>query len=234
MTKSVVHILTISCLAVGLAACARVRETKTDALKVELGEAKSASIEMRMSAGELSIQGGAGALAEGSFTYDVPRWKPEVDYHVFNNQGRLSIEQRRRVGVFFGHQENRWDIRLNNAVPLELKLKFGAGEGNLDLRGLSLTSLGIDMGVGSLKLDLSGERKENLDVRIKGGVGEGTIYLPEGVGVRAKVKGGIGSVHAGSMHKDGEVYTNDAYGKTTVSINISVEAGIGSIHLKMR
>jgi hypothetical protein len=232
--KSVHYIGIISLLGVGLTACVRAGETRTDALKIDLGEAKSAVVEMRMSAGELSIQGGAQALAEGTFTYTVNRWKPEVDYHVFNNQGRLSIEQRRRGVLFFGRQENKWDLRINDRVPLEFKLKFGAGEGNLDFRGLSLTSLGIDMGVGELKLDLSGERKENLDVRIKGGVGEGTIYLPEGVGVRAKVKGGIGSVHAGSMHKDGDVYTNDAYGKTAVSINLSVEAGIGSINLKLR
>jgi hypothetical protein len=234
MTKTAYHIVIIGLFVLGLAACEQVGEKRTDPLKIDLGEAKSVVVNLRMSAGELTMQGGAQALAEGSFTYNVERWKPRVDYQVSGDRGRLSIEQRKRSGITFGDNKNRWDIRLTDQVPLELKIKFGAGEGDLDLRGLNLKSLEINMGVGELKLDLSGERKENLDVRIDGGIGEGTIYLPENIGVRVKVNGGIGSVNAGTLHKSDHHYTNDAYGKAPVTINIDVEAGIGSINLRTR
>jgi len=234
MSKTAFHIMIVGLFVFGLAACEDVGETRTESLKVDLGEAHSVAVNLRMSAGELTIQGGAQALADGSFTYNVERWKPKVDYQVSGDRGRLSIEQRKRAGITFGNNKNRWDIRLNDQVPLELKLKFGAGEGHLDLRGLNIKSLDVNMGVGSLKLDLSGERKENLDVRIDGGIGEGTIYLPENIGVRVKVNGGIGSVNAGSLHKNDHVYTNEAYGKTPVTIDVDVEAGIGSINLKLR
>jgi predicted membrane protein len=90
------------------------------------------------------------------------------------------------------------------------------------------------MGVGELKLDLSGERKQNLEVKIDGGIGHGTIYLPETIGVRVKVEGGIGSVDSHSLAKTGDYYTNEAYGKTDVTLDIQVEAGIGSIDLRLK
>ena len=33
-----------------------------------------------MGAGELTIASGTSKLAEGTFTYNVPEWKPVVDY----------------------------------------------------------------------------------------------------------------------------------------------------------
>ncbi|MEE9389730.1 MAG: LiaF domain-containing protein, partial [Candidatus Aminicenantaceae bacterium] len=105
---------------------------------------------------------------------------------------------------------------------------------NLDLRGLILNSLDIDMGVGELTVDLSGEQKQSFDVSVDGGVGSATIYLPIDVGVRVEVDGGIGSVNAKSMIKDRGVYINDAYGKTEVTIDVEVDAGIGSIDLILR
>ena len=68
---------------------------------------------------------------------------------------------------------------------------------------------------------------------INGGVGSGTIYLPADVGVRAKVQGGIGSVNVRGLSKQGGVYTNDAYGKSPVTIDIDINAGIGSLDLRV-
>jgi len=67
-----------------------------------------------------------------------------------------------------------------------------------------------------------------------GGIGSGILYLPENIGVRVHVDGGIGSISAKGMNKDGKVYTNDAYGNTDVSIDIDVDAGIGSIDLILK
>jgi hypothetical protein len=49
-----------------------------------------------------------------------------------------------------------------------------------------------------------------------------------------EVEGGIGSVDASFLNKNGNIYTNDAYGKTPVSLDIRIEAGIGSIDLITR
>jgi len=218
----------------GIAACERIGELKTETQTIQLGEAKSAEVGIRMAAGELFLQGGAQALMEGSFTSNVERWIPKIDYHLFANKGILRVEQHKGSRIALGNSENRWDIHLSNEIPIELNVNLGAGESKLNLQGMSLKSLDIDMGVGELTLDLSGEHKQNLGVKIDGGVGSGTIYLPENVGVRVKVDGGLGSVHADGFAKSENVYINDAYGKSNVSLDLRIEAGIGSIDLKLK
>jgi len=185
-------------------------------------------------AGEFSLEGGARDLMEGYFEYNVDQWKPEVDYFVSGQKGRLTVEQTGRTGIPLGDSKNRWDVNLSQDVPIDLKIDLGAGEGHLDLRGLDLRDLDIDMGVGELTVDLTGDLKENLKVNIDGGIGSATIYLSEDVGVRVKVDGGIGSVDARGLHKNDHTYTNDAYGESEISINIEIDAGIGSIDLRLK
>lgn len=219
---------------VGIAACETATEPEVKIQKVGLREADFVEVDIHMGAGELNLEGGAADLMEGTFRYNVERWTPEVDYQVFNKQGKLSIRQRKKHGLHLGRTENTWDIRLNNHVPMDMAINLGAGSSDLDLRELSIRRLDVDMGVGELSLDLSGERKEDLNAKIEGGIGHGTIYLPENIGIRAEIKGGIGSIHAPGFHKDGHIYTNDAYGKTAASIGLRIEAGIGSIELRLR
>jgi len=227
----IVKILILTLLIGAVAVCVKVGELREESRSVQLGEAESVELELKMGSGELRLQGGAGELMEGTFSYNVDRWKPEVDYHVFGKKGMLSVEQGKASGMPVGKAENRWDIRLSNEVPIDLGIDFGAGEGKLDLRGLRLESLDINMGVGDLTIDLSGKHSHSLRVTIDGGVGSGTIYLPRNIGVRVKVDGGIGSVDAEGLNKTGHVYTNDEFGKTDVSIDVKVSAGIGSIDL---
>jgi predicted membrane protein len=171
---------------------------------------------------------------EGYFEYNVDEWKPDVDYFVSGQKGRLIVKQTGRTGIPIGNSKNNWDVTLSSDVPIDLRLDFGAGEGHLDLRGIDIRDLDIDMGVGELTVDLTGELRENLKVNIDGGIGSATIYLSEDVGVRVKVDGGIGSVDARGMHKNDHTYTNDAYGKTDITINIEIDAGIGSIDLRLK
>jgi hypothetical protein len=232
--KNTLKILILSLTIISLGACVGVGDLTEDTQTVQLGEAKSVELSLHMGSGELELRGGARVLMEGSFIYNVERWKPEVNYSVFEKRGTLRIRQGKTRGVPMGNTKNIWDIRLTNDVPLEINIDFGAGKGTIDLRGLILESIDIDMGVGELDVDLSGERKESLRVKIDGGIGSATVYLPEDIGVHVKVDKGIGSVHAGELNKSGNEFTNEAYGKTDVTIKVEIEAGIGSIDLRLK
>lgn len=83
-----------------------------------------------------------------------------------------------------------------------------------------------------MDLDLTGERKGNLQAEIHGGVGSAKIRLPRDVGVRVHASGGIGSLETGGLKRDGDAYINDAYGKTAATITMNVEGGIGEIRLE--
>ena len=234
LSQKIKAILIVTLLLGSISACVEVGELREDYHAIKLEKAQVVEARFKMSAGELSIQGGAKDLMEGYFEYNVDEWKPDVDYSVSGRRGRLIVRQTGRTGIPIGDSKNRWDVTLGRDVPIDLRLDFGAGESHLDLRGIDIRDVDIDMGVGELTLDLTGELKEDLKVNIDGGIGSATIYLSEFVGVRVKVDGGIGSVDARGMNKNDHTYTNDAYGETDITIYIEIDAGIGSIDLRLK
>jgi hypothetical protein len=220
-------------LALAFAGCEDIGDLTTESKTVEAAGAESAEVNLKMGAGELRVSGGARALLEAEFTYRSRRRPPEVDYHVAAGRGVLTVRNPRSGGPHFGSSKNEWDVRLNGGIPIKLEIDLGAGESRLDLSELDLRALTIDMGVGEMRLDLRGHYAQDLDVSIDGGIGSGTIYLPGNAGVRVRVDGGIGSVHAPEFTKSGHVYTNGAYGKAPLTIDVNVDAGIGSIDLRL-
>lgn len=226
-------LIILGCAALALVGCEDMGNLTIDTKTVEAAGAESIGVNLKMGAGELRVSGGAQALMEAEFTYRNRRRAPEVDYRVSGTKGILTVRHRRSSGPFLGSSKNEWDIRLNSGIPVKLEIDIGAGESRLDLSEIDLRALTIDMGVGEMKLDLRGKHERNLDVSIDGGVGSGKIYLPREVGVRVRVDGGIGSVHAPKFTKSGHAYTNDVYGKAPVTIDVSVDAGIGSIDLRL-
>jgi hypothetical protein len=215
-------------------ACVGVGEREVHTQIIELGSADNAIVELAIGAGELEVHGGARELMEATFTYNVNKWKPKINHRLDGEEAVLKVRQGKAEGIPLGDTENRWDISLNQTVPMDLRIDMGAGKATLDLRDIRLNDLDIEGGVGELILDLSGERGQDLDVDIEGGIGSATITLPEELGVRIRVDGGIGSVDAFGLYKDGHVYTNETYGNSEVEINIQIDVGIGSIELKTR
>jgi hypothetical protein len=60
----------------------QVGKMQHDSKSVDPKNAQSARAELRMGAGELNLTGGADALMEGEFSYNVSDWKPKVSYDV--------------------------------------------------------------------------------------------------------------------------------------------------------
>jgi hypothetical protein len=204
--------------------------TKHTTKIVEPQRAKSARAKLEMSAGQLTINGGSANLLEADFSFSDSYDEPRVEYNVAEGVGQLTVSQDSR-SVHIGHSENDWSLHFSKDVPLELKIDMGAGQGNLHLRDVPLTRLDLNIGAGLVDVDLTGDRKTDLTADIEGGVGQANIRLPKNVGVIVHASGGIGSIDAhGLKHEDG-TYTNDAYGKTPVTIRLKVEGGIGEIVL---
>lgn len=202
-------------------------ETKS----VESQSSTSVVAHLEMPSGELELSGGSQRLLDADFTYTENEGTPNVSFHPSSSSGDLEITQH-GGGVHIGRDENRWDLKLSNNLPMELNLNMGAGEGDLHLNDLQITRLEIHMGAGELNLDLSGSgRKNNLTGEIHGGAGEATIRLPRDIGVQVRASGGLGSISADGLHENGDEYTNDAWGKSPVSIRLNVEGGVGSINL---
>ncbi len=233
LAVTAVLILATGCINIG---SYDVGPTQTETQTVEQGSAETLTAEINMGVGQLEIDGGAAELVEAEFTYNIETWKPELEYDVRGDNGRLSINQPDSGeinAIPTNNIEYNWDIRFNDDIPTDLSINLGAGEGILDLNGLHLTDLNIEVGAGETQIDLSGDWPESFDVNVSGGVGATEIILPDNVGVRVKPTTGIGNLEVFGLVRNGDVYTNDLYGQADVELDINVSSGIGEITLRI-
>lgn len=197
---------------------------------IDLQGATSVTAKIDMGAGQLNVNNGSSHLVDADFSYDQDSGTPRMDYSVSGTNGNLDISQHENGGVHLGRNENTWTVRFGE-IPLDLNVDMGAGQGDLNLRGINLTRLKVEMGAGQINLDLTGERKQSFDVDVQGGVGEARIRLPHEVAVEIRADGGIGSIDTQGLHKEAGRWVNDAWGKSPTTIHMNVEGGIGEIRL---
>ncbi len=86
--------------------------------------------------------------------------------------------------------------------------------------------------MGELTLNLTGERTANLRAALNGGIGDLNLVLPRKMSVRVKVSG-LGGFNSAGFRKQGDYYVNDAYGKTTHSLDITVNGGLGDLEITL-
>ncbi len=205
--------------------------TEHETRSVDLDKAEMARVNLRMGAGDLTINGGAQKFVDADFTYNVPSWKPDFRYTNTGVRGDLTIEQPSSSSTHGGNTKYNWDLKFNDGVPLDMTIRFGAGEAHLNLGSLSLRSLNVEMGVGELQLDLRGHPARSYDVVVRGGVGEATIHLPNDAGIEAEAHGGIGGISAKGLRQENGRYVNDALETAKTKIHLNISGGIGAINL---
>ncbi|HUI39200.1 MAG TPA: toast rack family protein [Candidatus Nitrosotalea sp.] len=200
-----------------------------DSFHLDRDRAEVVNVRLNMGAGKLQVGSGTEKLLQAYFTYNVPAWKPVVRYE----SGTLTIDQGKTGHVNWspGQIKYEWDLRFGRDAALDFDVNFGAGEAQLDLGSLNLRSVKVQMGVGSLNLDLRGRPQHDYDVHIHGGIGEAVVRLPSSAGVYANARGGIGEIKARGLTKQGDHWENDAYGTAKVNVHVDVEGGIGSVTL---
>jgi hypothetical protein len=223
----------VAALLAGCSSRARVGTLRSESQSVELGDAKSVDVEINFGAGDLKVTGGAKKLLEADFTYNVDKLKPEVKY----TDGTLVLSQPENEGLpdlrGIADFRNEWGLRLKDEVPMDLRLEMGAGSSDLQLAGLSLTGLDITLGAGKSTIDLSSDWVRDVDIAINTGAADVTVRLPGDVGVRVEVEAGPHTIDAPDLTQDGNVYTNDAYGNSNVTLHVNVKAGIGRVNLEL-
>lgn len=228
------------------------KETRT----VEVGDAEQVRVYIKMGTGELKVNHGAETLMRGNFTYNVADWKPEVDYTVTDGSGRLNIRQPSSEQISIRSDiRYTWDLKFSEEIPLDMRIECGAGNGEIKLGQLNVTRvdaklsagdfvidlsgnqslehLELDMGAGDITVDLTGDWEQNVEVYIQGGIGKTTLRLPKDIGVRVIVNKAIGRIDTQGLTRDGDVYVNNAYGVSPVTVEINIQSGIGQTTLEV-
>jgi hypothetical protein len=197
---------------------------------IERDASESGHVNLKIGAGDLKVSSGTDKFMRAYFTYNVPQWKPDVRYSTSGGVANLDIEQP-SSNAHFGNTKYDWDVRLNDQIPIDLDVHFGAGQAQLDLGGLNLRRVNVEMGVGQVQMDLRGAPKHDYNVSVQGGVGEAELKLPKDVGIEATASGGIGEISVRGLNKEGGRWVNDAFKGPGVKLRVQVTGGVGAIHL---
>lgn len=205
--------------------------TQHETRSIPLDKSELIRVDIKMGAGELTVRRGSVNLLDAAFDYNVPRWKPIVNYRSTGVRSDLEISQPSESGGF-GNTEYKWDLQLNDSVLVDVVAKLGAGEAKMNLGELNLRSVDMNIGVGEVTLDLRGRiPARSYDVRINGGVGQANVYLPRDVAIYATAQGGLGEINVSGLEQRGNHWVNASKLDSPVTIRVDVKGGIGEIRL---
>jgi hypothetical protein len=191
----------------------------TEQFSEPIGQAESAEIELDLSIGPATVY----ALEDKDMLLDAEITHiGEIVFSVSGNVEKKVRLDEEQVNFdagwldFFNQDNLEWDIGITSFIPVSLEIIGGVGDAELDLRGLLLDDLLVDVGVGDLKLSLP-ESEDIYEVRLDGGVGETDVEIVRDANVTVTINGSVGDV------------TVDVPSNAEVQVDASV--GVGDIRL---
>ena len=160
-------------------------------------------------------------LYQMDLRYDSDKATP---IHTLEEDGVLTLGVERESSIVKAGRsadENRMELSLSPAVPIDLSLELGAVEAELDLGGLALTSLDINAGANATRVRFDTPNRvamRSLDVE----AGAASIVLSNIANANAaelSVEAGVGSVEL------------DFSGAWTSDLAASIDIALGSLKL---
>lgn len=177
-------------------------------------------VELEYGAGRLEVGAAdASQLYRASLRYDADVFEPRLRF--YGDRLRIGLEGGRIHGRNL--RSGNLDLRLSPSVPLDLDLKFGAGEAQMELGGLRVRSLEVATGASNTMMRFSQPNAESMGTA-SFGVGAARF---EAVGLgnlnarRIEVKGGVGEV------------VLDFSGEWQQNASAQIEMGLGSLTIRL-
>ena len=217
-----------------LAGCWNTGELMEEMPVISLEDAQEVQATIIIYQGDLTISGkNQSPLLISSFSYNLTRWAPQVTYSVENGEGSLKIVQKENEKGLFNPLINDWSLVFNQAVPLDLDMVMGSGEYHLDLSNIHLINLKAALGTGETFIDLTGDYPDSVSAYLAGGIGHTTISLPEDIGIRLLIQGGLNRIQCDGFSRIGNFYYNSAYDFAERKIYITLFSGLGMIDINL-
>jgi hypothetical protein len=203
-------------------------------IEKDLDGATSATVNLKYGAGSLTVGAGdATHIMVGDFLEANGRVQARVDYSTSGGRGKLEISvPDSQAFIFVSGKSNEWNVKLNTAVPLDVRIDAGASTNNLDLSDLKLSGLRVQAGVSTNTIRLP--RTGDYTARLTGGLSTTTVYVPEGVAARIMVDGGLSSVSVDENRfvRSGNAYVSPGYETATNRVRLDIEGGLSTISVR--
>lgn len=226
-------------------------------VSIPIGASRSAEIiiDTGIAGADINVFEDSNTLLEGSVSY-IGSFENRADVNQSTAEVRLGTDA---DGWFLNPANWRdldldpWQLRINGAIPTELRVDSGTGKVTLDLRGADLRYLDVDTGTGSVTARLpEGEYDANVDTgtgsstwylpqtgrgeyKFDTGTGSITLNLPDGMEARINFDGGTGRFNGDDRFTliEGEagdgVWQTADYERAASRLDIEIDSGTGSV-----
>jgi len=132
----------------------------TDEISVAVPKGDEAHLKISFGAGELTLSSGAeDMLVEGTATYDIPNFKPEIS----ESEGSVEIKQGQVKTLNVSDFKNEWDLSLGE-TPMDLEINAGAYKGRYEFGGLALNNLTIKDGASDVDVSFDAPNLTEMSV----------------------------------------------------------------------
>lgn len=196
-----------------------------------LGGAGRGQVELSMGAGELKVH--SNPQADMLISGKVSTGRSNRLVQDSSMEGNVAIYRLRDNGVtmMFPGSDYVWDLGLSGAIPLDLKVNFGAGGADLNLENLQLEALEASMGVGTTMVILPGEG--TFRGEISGAIGTVEILVPDGMEVRIIRDTALASLNVPNDYlEQNDIYLSPGYEGAQNRIDLQVSMAIGSVNIR--
>jgi hypothetical protein len=161
----------------------------------------------------------------------------QQEYNLVGDTGYLNLRREGDSSFSFSLSGSDWvwDLAFNPQIPLELSVNMGAGSVDLDLSGLQVTDVNVQMGVGRTEVVLP-DQDGPLTVNIQGAIGEMIVYIPSRYAVHLAANTGLAAISVPDGYiQDGDVYTFGGAGAGSDDrVELNVDQAIGRISIRTR
>lgn len=231
MQRFVLGLLSVACLLVG---CGDSREMVAIQGSVSV---PPGPVDLR-----LDFQGGmlrlaaapeplpAGMFLQGEFRFDREEMRPHFAESLVEGREQVVIDQPGGVQVR-GRSRNEWQLAVSrdHAVRLSLDHRI-AGLAQLNLAGLTIERLEVEMGAGQLDVDF-GATAPPCAVTAVLDLGHGTmrIHVPDGVGVRVRGRKAVGRIEVRGIAESADGWESLGFAAGGATIDLAVGMGTGEV-----
>ncbi|MFA6694829.1 MAG: toast rack family protein, partial [Bacillota bacterium] len=154
-------------------------------------KAQKAEITLETGAGNLQVEGGSNLLVEGDIANNTS--EPKIVRSFEQNTDKVTISNTFTKNIFWGKAfDNNWNIKLNKELPLDLILKSGAIDAEIDLKNTNLKNLKIEGGASSLDITFP-KPEERQKAEISAGASSITLKVPENIALNIEEEAGLGT-----------------------------------------
>lgn len=192
---------------------------------------KSASFNFSGGAAEFEIAGTSKDLVEADAKLDFGNislkktgdsTNPTIDFALRGKKNNINIGD---------DNDNKINLKLNPSVLWDMNFEFGAGKADFDLSEYRVKNLSIKTGLTKTEVKL-GDKVDNLDVKIESGLTDIEFKVPESVGCRIDIDGGLNDKDFdGFIQKNGHWETPN-YDKSTKKISLNFDGGLQSLKVR--